>query len=57
MRATYGTNIRFEAIPPDALFPRNFRVVDDNGRQLESFRVFKVTTGGIQEWAWEESQA
>jgi hypothetical protein len=55
MRATYGAKIRFEAIPPGASFPRSFRVVDDKRRQLESFRVFKVATGGIQEWAWQES--
>jgi hypothetical protein len=55
MRATCGAIISFEPIPPKASFPRIFWVVDDKGHYVERFRVFKVTTGGFQEWAWEES--
>jgi hypothetical protein len=50
LRATFGEQIRFEPIPPNASLPRVFRVLDDHGHYLKSFGVFKVRTG--QEWAW-----
>jgi hypothetical protein len=56
MRARFGAQVRFEPIPPNALFPRAFLVSDAQGTALLRFRVFR-SGGAIQEWAWEEMSA
>jgi hypothetical protein len=53
MRATFGEKIRIVPIPADAPIRRDFLVLDYRGNLLERFGVFKVGTGGIQEWAWQ----
>jgi hypothetical protein len=54
MLARFGANIRFEPVPLSYPFPRNFRVLDERGNQLQTFWVFKVGAA-IQEWAWQEA--
>jgi hypothetical protein len=53
MRARFGQEVLLEATPPDAPFPRTFRVLDSEGHPVLGFSVFK-TGIGIEEWAWEE---
>jgi hypothetical protein len=54
LRARFGADIRIEPAPPPSAFPRIFRVLDQKGNELRSFRVFKMGVG-LQEWAWQES--
>jgi hypothetical protein len=53
MRAKFGARVGFEPVPLSHPFPRLFRVLDEKGRQLQSFAILKVGTA-IQEWAWQE---
>jgi hypothetical protein len=52
MRATFGSEVRFEPIPPFKKAPRTFQVLDSKGHHLEIFNVFRTVTG---KWAWQEA--
>jgi hypothetical protein len=50
MRATFGAEIHFEPIRAERV-PKTFRVLDDKGKHLDSFGVFRSGTG---KWAWQQ---
>jgi hypothetical protein len=56
MRVRFGLDIRFEPVPRSHPWPRTFQVLDDTGREVAGFRIYKVGAA-IQEWAWQEITA